>query len=96
MWRTCLVRPQEYRNQEQFYVDISYFAVLTPEEVISSQAVAITFADRVLGTFAWIVPLCVCLSTSGSLNGSYLSGGRMPFVAARAGQWPKVSCSVGL
>lgn len=66
-------------------------AVLTPAEMMSSQAVAISFADRVLGQFAWIVPVCVCLSTCGSLNGSYITGSRMPFVAARAGQWPAVS-----
>ncbi|XP_039270347.1 b(0,+)-type amino acid transporter 1-like isoform X2 [Styela clava] len=75
-----------------FYVlmNVAYLSVLTPNEMITSPAVAISFGDRVLGSFSWIIPVTVCLSTAGSLNGSYLSGGRMPFVTARAGQWPSV------
>uniref|UniRef100_H2ZMA1 Amino acid permease/ SLC12A domain-containing protein n=1 Tax=Ciona savignyi TaxID=51511 RepID=H2ZMA1_CIOSA len=63
--------------------------VLTVEEMISSPAVAVTFANKVLGPMAWIIPLTVCVSTLGNQNGVCLIRGRYPFVAARNGQLPK-------
>ena len=58
--------------------------------MLTSNAVAVTWGYRVLGNTGWIMSLVVCLSTLGSLNGSYLTGGRLAFVAARRGHLPKV------
>nr|CAB3266339.1 b(0,+)-type amino acid transporter 1-like [Phallusia mammillata] len=71
-------------------VNISYFAVLTPDEMLHSNAVAVTWASRVLGPVAWIIPLGVCLSSAGALNGALMSGGRLPFAAARRGHFPEI------
>ncbi|CAM9568708.1 unnamed protein product [Lampetra planeri] len=70
-----------------FYVlvNISYLTVLTPREIISSAAVAVTWGDRVLGSFSWIVPLSVAVSTFGSLNCSAFVMGRLNYAAAREG-----------
>nr|XP_032813320.1 b(0,+)-type amino acid transporter 1-like [Petromyzon marinus] len=70
-----------------FYVlvNISYMTVLTPKEIISSAAVAVTWGDRVLGSFSWIVPLSVAVSTFGSLNCSAFVMGRLNYAAAREG-----------
>nr|XP_039265765.1 b(0,+)-type amino acid transporter 1-like [Styela clava] len=75
-----------------FYVlvNIAYFSVLTPENILSSKAVAVTFGYRVFGSFGWIMPLAVCLSIFGSLNGSCLTGGRITFAAARRGHLPQI------
>ena len=65
--------------------------MLTPEEILTSDTVAVTWGYRVLGIEAgWIMPVVVCLSTLGALNGSMLTGGRLPFVAARRGHMPQV------
>nr|XP_026696296.1 b(0,+)-type amino acid transporter 1-like [Ciona intestinalis] len=71
-------------------VNISYFAVLTPTEMLASDAVAITWGYRVLGSAGWIMPLSVCLSVIGAVHGSFLTGGRLPFVAARRGHLPQI------
>jgi len=44
-------------------VNVAYFTVMTPNEFLSSSAVAVTFADRTLGSWAWIAPAGVALST---------------------------------
>ncbi|XP_038059577.1 b(0,+)-type amino acid transporter 1-like isoform X1 [Patiria miniata] len=65
--------------------NIAYFTVLSPNELLASSAVAVTFAERTLGIMAWLVPLGVCISTAGTLLGSFLSGPRTAFAAGREG-----------
>ncbi|KAJ8041537.1 Y+L amino acid transporter 1 [Holothuria leucospilota] len=69
--------------------NIAYFAVLTKEELMQSDAVALTFAIKAYGPVAWIMPICVAMSTFGSVNGGYLSLSRIFYVGARQGQLPK-------
>lgn len=38
-----------------------------------------------LGSWGWIMSIAAALSAFGSLNGTFFSGGRMCFVAAREG-----------
>lgn len=64
---------------------------MTPEDILLSDAVAVTWGYRVLGNAGWIMSVVVCLSTLGALNGSSVTGGRLPFVAARNGHLPEVS-----
>ncbi|XP_066983944.1 b(0,+)-type amino acid transporter 1 isoform X6 [Macrobrachium rosenbergii] len=66
-------------------VNISYLAVMSPEELLSSETVAVTFGNRVLGWAAFFMPLAVCLSTFGAANGTAFTSGRLCFVAAREG-----------
>ncbi|KTF76912.1 hypothetical protein cypCar_00045815, partial [Cyprinus carpio] len=71
-------------------VNVSYLAVMTPTEMISSSAVAVTWGNKVLGGWGWVMSVAAALSAFGSLNGSFFSGGRMCYVAAREGHMPDI------
>ncbi|KAG1681266.1 b(0,+)-type amino acid transporter 1 [Nymphon striatum] len=66
-------------------INFSYLAVMTNAELLASDAVAITFGNRVLGFMAWVMPFAVALSTFGAGNGTCFTSGRLAFVAAREG-----------
>ncbi|XP_038128124.1 b(0,+)-type amino acid transporter 1 isoform X1 [Cyprinodon tularosa] len=71
-------------------VNVSYLTVMTPRELMSSTAVAVTWGNKVLGSWGWIMSLAAALSAFGSLNGTFFSGGRVCFVAAREGHMPDI------
>uniref|UniRef100_A0A663EVL5 b(0,+)-type amino acid transporter 1 n=1 Tax=Aquila chrysaetos chrysaetos TaxID=223781 RepID=A0A663EVL5_AQUCH len=71
-------------------VNVSYLAAMTPSELLSSRAVAVTWGDKVLGSWAWLISLSVALSTFGSSNGTFFSGGRVCYIAAREGHMPDI------
>ncbi|TWW67391.1 b(0,+)-type amino acid transporter 1 [Takifugu flavidus] len=58
-------------------VNVAYFTVMTPSELLLSPAVAITFGDRVFYPLSWVVPLFVAFSTFGAANGSCFTAGRL-------------------
>ncbi|CAK8682350.1 unnamed protein product [Clavelina lepadiformis] len=66
-------------------VNIAYFTVMTPSEIIASSAVAITFGDRVFGPASFIVPVAVACSTFGAANGSAFTAARLTYAAGRNG-----------
>ncbi|XP_074650674.1 large neutral amino acids transporter small subunit 1-like [Tubulanus polymorphus] len=76
--------------------NVSYFAILSPYEMLQSNAVAVTFGNKVFGVMAWCVPVFVAGSCFGSLNGCILTGSRMFFVGAREGQLPDCLALVNL
>lgn len=49
---------------------------MSPVEMVESEAVAVTFGNRILGAFAWLIPLSVTISTFGSANGTLFAAGR--------------------
>ncbi|NXC57553.1 S7A13 protein, partial [Aleadryas rufinucha] len=69
-------------------VNISYLTVLTPKEIVSSVAVAVTWADRVIPSVAWIIPLAVAVSIFGALNSSMFTLGRLSYAGSQSGHLP--------
>uniref|UniRef100_A0A8C4RTJ3 Cystine/glutamate transporter-like n=1 Tax=Erpetoichthys calabaricus TaxID=27687 RepID=A0A8C4RTJ3_ERPCA len=68
--------------------NISYYTVMTSQDVLESNAVAVTFADRALQGFSSVIPILVAVSCFGSLTGGCFTTPRMLFSGAREGQWP--------
>ncbi|XP_014259511.1 b(0,+)-type amino acid transporter 1 [Cimex lectularius] len=66
-------------------INISYLAVMSTSEMTESEAVAVTFGNRILGVMAWLMPLSVTISTFGSANGTLFAAGRLCFAASREG-----------
>ncbi|GMT00884.1 hypothetical protein PENTCL1PPCAC_23058, partial [Pristionchus entomophagus] len=71
-----------------FFVNVAYFSVLSADEMLDSSAVAVTFANRIMGPFAFLMPFFVALSCIGGLNGILFTASRMFFAGAREGQLP--------
>lgn len=69
--------------------NIAYFIVLPSDDILASQAVAVTFANKVLGFASFLMPIFVACSTFGSLNGAIFASARLFFVGARQGHLPK-------
>ena len=51
-----------------FLTNIAYFSVLSPTELLSSSAVAVTFGNKLFGVMRWVMPACVACSTFGAVN----------------------------
>ncbi|XP_017158907.1 asc-type amino acid transporter 1-like, partial [Poecilia reticulata] len=70
--------------------NIAYFSSMSPEELLSSNAVAVTFGEKLLGVFAIIMPFSVALSTFGGINGYLFTSSRLCFSGAREGHLPSL------
>ncbi|XP_039591362.1 cystine/glutamate transporter-like [Polypterus senegalus] len=68
--------------------NISYYTVMTSEDILASNAVAVTFADKALQRFSSIIPILVAVSCLGALIRGCFTTPRMLFSASREGQWP--------
>ncbi|KAJ6663911.1 hypothetical protein lerEdw1_008865 [Lerista edwardsae] len=71
-------------------VNVSYLTVLTPKEVVSSVAVAVTWADRVIPSVAWMIPISVAVSIFGALNSSMFTLGRLSYAGSQSGHLPSI------
>ncbi|KAK3578987.1 hypothetical protein CHS0354_034783 [Potamilus streckersoni] len=76
--------------------NIAYFAVMTPQEMLASNAVAVVFASRTYGVMAWIMPLFVAFSTFGGVNGAIFTSARLFFVGARQGHLPGFLATINI
>lgn len=76
--------------------NIAYFVVLSRDEILASDAVAVTFGDKMLGMFSFLMPFFVACSTFGSLNGAIFASSRLFFVGARAGHLPRAICLIDI
>jgi L-type amino acid transporter 5 len=68
--------------------NMAYLSVLTPVALVSSDAIAVTFANNVLGQGAWIIPVMVAISAFGGLSVHIMTSSRMLYVGARNGHFP--------
>ncbi|CAH8557414.1 unnamed protein product [Heterobilharzia americana] len=59
--------------------NVAYVTVVSPYEILTTPAVAITFAVRIYGVMWWIMPIFVALSTFGGVNGTIMTTSRMFF-----------------
>ena len=65
----------------------AYFAVLSRQEILQSDAIAVLFGERVFSPgLRWLMPMAVVLSTIGGLNGGIFTFSRVLFAGARQGQ----------
>ncbi|KAJ8954367.1 hypothetical protein NQ318_011040 [Aromia moschata] len=76
--------------------NVAYFVVLSRDDILSSEAVAVTFGDKMLGSFSFLMPFFVACSTFGSLNGAIFASSRLFFVGARAGHLPSAICLIDI
>ncbi|VBB32413.1 unnamed protein product [Acanthocheilonema viteae] len=70
--------------------NVALYTVITPDEMLSSPAVAVEFANKMFGPFAFIMPIFVACSTIGSANGVIFTSSRLFYVGAREGHMPLV------
>ncbi|KAG7328813.1 hypothetical protein KOW79_006987 [Hemibagrus wyckioides] len=70
--------------------NVAYYTVMSADQLLTSSAVAVTFAEKVYGNFSIAVPIFVALSCFGSMNGCTFAISRMFYVASREGQLPEV------
>ncbi|XP_068956299.1 solute carrier family 7 member 13 [Petaurus breviceps papuanus] len=69
-------------------VNISYLTVLTPEEIITSDAVAMTWADRVIPSYQWLISIGVSTSILSGLLATIFSSSRLWYCASQEGHLP--------
>lgn len=68
--------------------NIAYLAVMSPADMIESNAIAVTFAGRMMGKAQFLMPLLVAVSALGSLSCHIMTSSRLCFVGARQGHFP--------
>lgn len=69
---------------------VAFHTTLSVLEVAGAEAVAVTFADRLYGVMAWIVPVFVAMSTFGGVNGILFTSSRLFYAGAEQGQMPRI------
>nr|CAH8858102.1 unnamed protein product [Trichobilharzia regenti] len=70
------------------FANVAYATVVPVAEILSTRAVAVTFAVRIYGVMWWIMPIFVACSTFGGANGTVLTTSRIFFVASQVNQMP--------
>ncbi|XP_059111595.1 solute carrier family 7 member 13-like [Peromyscus eremicus] len=68
--------------------NISYLMVLTPREILSTDAVAIIWTDRVFPRLTWTVPFAISASLFSNLVINVLESSRVSYTAGDQGQLP--------
>lgn len=78
------------------FVNVAYFTMLNPREMIDSSAVAFSFVEKLVGPLSSVMSICVALSCLGFLNGSIFSASRTIFAAARKNHMPSVLALINI
>ena len=75
--------------------NLAYISVLTPTEIISANAVAVTFGGKITPVLFYIIPCFVALSAFGGLNSNIMNTSRLLLVASRQNHLPSLFSLVG-
>jgi len=70
--------------------NIAFYTTLSVPEVLGSEAVAVTFANRLYGPFAIFIPIFVAMSCFGGVNGILLTSARLFYAGGLEGHMPEV------
>ncbi|CAF1017870.1 unnamed protein product [Rotaria sordida] len=70
--------------------NISYFTVMNKATLLTSDAVAVTWGEVVLGPVLRFLPILISVSALGSANGSLFGAARFCMVSAQYGYLPEV------
>lgn len=70
--------------------NIAFYTTLSPAEILGSEAVAVSFAEKLFGPVAWCIPVFVALSTFGAVNGILLTSSRLFYAGACHKQMPEI------
>ena len=68
--------------------NFAYLVVLSPVEILASQAVAMSFGGKIFEGLFWLMPFFVTCSTFGTLNNGILASSRQGLAAARQRHLP--------
>lgn len=68
--------------------NLAYYTLLTPAEVLRSEAVALMFFNRLYRPLSIVITILVAATSIGALNAAILGHSRLLFAAARKGHMP--------
>lgn len=68
----------------------AFHTTLSVQDVLTSGAVAVTFAERLFGRWSLVVPIFVAMSTFGGVNGILLTSSRLFYAGAEERQMPSL------
>jgi len=66
-------------------LNVAYLTVLSFDEIVKSEAVAVDFSNYMLGPVSFLIPVAISLSAFGSVLSSALATSRLCYVSAREG-----------
>uniref|UniRef100_A0A0N4ZC21 Large neutral amino acids transporter small subunit 1 n=1 Tax=Parastrongyloides trichosuri TaxID=131310 RepID=A0A0N4ZC21_PARTI len=72
------------------FVNVAFYAGMNSSSFISSNAIAITFANKYYGILSRLMPILVAFSCFGTVNGVMLTSSRLFFVASRNKHMPAI------
>ncbi len=75
--------------------NFAYIIVLTPYEMVTTSAVAVTYGAKITFVLFYIMPVFVTLSSFGTVNSNIMSSSRLLLVAARSNHLPRMFSLIG-
>lgn len=70
--------------------NVAYFTLLSPSEILGSQAVALSFMQRVYSPLSVVISVFVATTSIGALNASIMGHSRLLFAGSRVGHMPVI------